>query len=196
MLKWDQEKNELVLVYGPGANTTTNTVLKDCLLVCLVFYVPLKNFSLIWRHHDYGRWWAANFDSCSALMAIAQWRFFNVSHVHVLWHGAFVYNGDLRGLVINTPVAERLAVGLSLHVFTTKVCRGRDSNTQPPNLLHTRRILKLRYRGSRGIFGRVLDLNCSHPPLLLNSRSVCIWFLFSVAQKENYWQFKVTLQND
>ena len=30
-----------------------------------------------------------------------------------------------------TPIAERLAVELSLTVFTTKVCRGWDSNTQP-----------------------------------------------------------------
>ena len=30
-----------------------------------------------------------------------------------------------------TPIAERLAVELSLPVFTTKFCRGWDSNTQP-----------------------------------------------------------------
>ena len=69
------------------------------------------------------------FDLCSALMAIDQWGFFSVSHL--LWHGAYVYNGHLRGPVKLTPIAERLAVELSLPVFTTKVCRGWDSNTQP-----------------------------------------------------------------
>ena len=62
--------------------------------VCLRFIVPVENFSLIWRRHHY-RWRAANFDLCSALMAIEQWGFFSVPHL--LWHGTFVYNGHLRG---------------------------------------------------------------------------------------------------
>ena len=39
-----------------------------CLFV--VFFIPLEKFSnlLIWRRH-HCRWWAANFDLCSALMA-------------------------------------------------------------------------------------------------------------------------------
>ena len=41
------------------------------------------------------------------------------------------YNGHLRGPVILTPIAERLAMELLLPVFTTWVCRGWDSNTQP-----------------------------------------------------------------
>ena len=40
-----------------------------------------------------------------------------------------VYSGHHRGPV--TPVAERLAAELSLPVFTTLVCHGWDSNTQP-----------------------------------------------------------------
>ena len=63
------------------------------------------------------RWRASNFDLCSALMAIEQWGFFSVPHL--LWHGASVYNGHLRGPMILTPIAERLAVELSLPVFTT-----------------------------------------------------------------------------
>ena len=35
--------------------------------VCLEFFVPLENFSLIWRRHHY-RWRSAKFDQCSALM--------------------------------------------------------------------------------------------------------------------------------
>ena len=61
---------------------------KDVFL--LLFLVPLENFSLIWRRHHY-RWRAANFDLCSALLAIEQWWSFSVSHL--LWHGASVYNG-------------------------------------------------------------------------------------------------------
>ena len=37
----------------------------------------------------------------------------------------------LRGPVTLKPTAERLAVKLSLPVFTTNVCRGWDSNIQP-----------------------------------------------------------------
>ena len=79
--------------------------------VCFGVFVPLENFSLIWRRHHY-RWRAENVDLCSALMAIEQWGFFNVPHL--LWNGASVYNGHLRGPVTLTPIAERLAVGLSL----------------------------------------------------------------------------------
>ena len=38
---------------------------------------------------------------------------------HLLWHGASVFNGHLRGPVTVTPIAERLEVELSLPVFTT-----------------------------------------------------------------------------
>ena len=58
------------------------------MICCLEFFVPLENFSLIWRrHHD---WWrAANFNLCSALMVIEQSGF--VSMPHLMWHGASVY---------------------------------------------------------------------------------------------------------
>ena len=87
-----------------------------CLFVCLGFIVPLENFSLVCRHHHY-RWRSANFDLCSALMAIEQWGFFSVPYL--LWHGESVYYGHLRGPVTLKPIAERLAVELSLPVFTT-----------------------------------------------------------------------------
>ena len=69
------------------------------------------------------------FDLCSALMAIEQWGFLSVSNL--LWYGAYVCNGHFQGPVTLTPSAERLVVELSLPVFTTKICRGWDSNTQP-----------------------------------------------------------------
>ena len=50
-----------------------------CLFACLEFIVPLENFSFIRRRH-HCRWRTANFDLCSALMAIEQWGFFNVPH--------------------------------------------------------------------------------------------------------------------
>ena len=50
---------------------------------------------------------------------------------HLLWHGASVYDGHLRGPVTLAPNAERLAVELSLPMLTTWNCRGWDSNTQP-----------------------------------------------------------------
>ena len=55
----------------------------------------------------------------------------------LLRHRPTVYNGHLRGPVTHTPVAERLAVELSLPTFTTWVCRDRGSN---PNLMHVRQI--------------------------------------------------------
>ena len=78
------------------------------LFLCEGIFVQLENFSLIWRRY---RWRAAAFDLCSL------WGFFSVPHL--LWHGASVYDGHLRGPVTLTPVAERLAVELSKPVFTT-----------------------------------------------------------------------------
>ena len=102
-----------------------------CLFVCVEFFIPLENFSLIWRRH-HCRWRAANFDLCSALMAIEQWELFNMAHP--LRQGPTVYNGHLRGPVTLTLVAERLPVELSLPVFTT-VCRDRGSNIDPRRML-------------------------------------------------------------
>ena len=40
-----------------------------------------------------------------------------LSMLHILWHGASVYNGHLRGPVTLIPIAKLLAVELSLPVF-------------------------------------------------------------------------------
>ena len=85
-----------------------------CMFVCLFvwsFFVPVENFSPIWRQH-HQRWRAANFDLCSALLASEQWGFVGVAHL--LWHGASVYNAHLRGHVTLIPYAGRLAVDVSL----------------------------------------------------------------------------------
>ena len=57
------------------------------MFVCLGFIVPLENVLLIRRRHYY-RWRAANFDLCSALVAIEQWGFFTALP-YLLWHGAW-----------------------------------------------------------------------------------------------------------
>ena len=54
------------------------------MFVCLGFFIPLEDFSLIWRRHHY-RWKAADFDICSALMAVEQWGIFSMPHL--LWWG-------------------------------------------------------------------------------------------------------------
>ena len=54
-------------------------------------------------------WWrAANFDRCSVLMAIEQRGFFRV--LRLLWHGASVYNGHLRGPVTPSPSTTHFKV--------------------------------------------------------------------------------------
>ena len=89
-----------------------------CFLNCFYLgrgrFVPLDNFSLKWRRRHY-RCRVANFDLCSALMAIEQWGLFSMPHL--LRHGASVYNGHFRGPMTLTFIAERLAVDLSLSGF-------------------------------------------------------------------------------
>jgi hypothetical protein len=58
------------------------------LFSCSMFYVLLKNFSLIWRRH-HGWWWAAHLGLCSALRAFEQGGIFIVPHF--LWHGTSVF---------------------------------------------------------------------------------------------------------
>ena len=75
----------------------------NSIFVCLGGYPPTREFFT--QHY---RWRSANFDLCSALVAIGHSGFFSVPHL--LWHGASVYNGHLRGPLTLTPFAERLAV--------------------------------------------------------------------------------------
>ena len=77
------------------------------------------------------------------LMAIDHLGFFIVAYL--LWHGAFVYNGHLRGPLTLTPIAERLAVELSLPVYDLGLSRLRFEHStfrlrgQRCNLLRHRR---------------------------------------------------------
>ena len=65
---------------------------------------------------------------------------------HLLWHGAFIYNGQLQGPVTLTPNAECLAVDLSLPVITLS----RLEFEHPTFRLQNERSNPLRHR--RGLF--------------------------------------------
>ena len=70
-----------------------------------------------------------------------------------------VYNGHLRGPVTLTPIAERLAVELSLSVFTRFVAVG----IRTPNLPLAKRTLhRLRHRGGSILGEREFDHVCSN----------------------------------
>ena len=100
--------------------------------VCLFgVYHPTWEFYLIWRRHHY-RLRAANFDLCSALMAIEQCGLFNAQHL--LWHEPSVYNGHLRGPVTLTPIGGAVTacfyyLGLSRLGFEHITFRGANALT-------------------------------------------------------------------
>ena len=82
----------------------------------LYSYVCLYVFVHVHPNWENFTWWrATNFDLYSALMAMEHWGFFNVRATPS--HGASVYNCHLRGPVTLKPVAEYLAVELSLPVL-------------------------------------------------------------------------------
>ena len=114
--------------YRIHVNVKVWFIMRPSLFVCFGFMIPLENFLFVCRGHHY-QWTTANFYLCSVLMAIEQWSILSV--LHLLSHGVSVYNGNLRGLIRLTAVAERLAVELLQPFLKTYVCRGWDSNTQP-----------------------------------------------------------------
>ena len=66
---------EIISLRNANQHPGLRTIQHICLFVLI--FVQLENFTLIWRHHHY-RWRAANYDLCSALMAVEQWGFFGV----------------------------------------------------------------------------------------------------------------------
>ena len=105
-------------------------------------------------------------------IAIEQWGQFSVPHL--LWHETSVYNGYLRGPVTFTPIAERLAVEVSLPVLTTYVCLGRDSNTNLP--LPGRRSNRLRHRsGYLSVSGWYIPL-----PIFIVVKSRTFYFKLNI----------------
>ena len=95
-------------------------VINDCCLFCLFVWFFLS-------HSRIFRWYGDVTNTGEGLQILTyawpSWslsRFFSVPRL--LWHKTSVHNGNLRGPVTLTPIAERLAVDPSLHVFTTFVC--------------------------------------------------------------------------
>ena len=90
-----------------------------------------------------------------------RWQLGFFSVAPLLRHGASVYNGYLRWPVTLTPIAECLAVKLSLHVLTILVCCGWDSNTQPSaceaNALHRQNLLHVNFTW----IAREFHVNCT-----------------------------------
>ena len=97
--------------------------------------VPLENFSLIWRRH-HSRWRAEQL--CTALMAIELWGSFSV--LHLLCHGACVYDVHLRGPVTLTPIAESVAEEF---IKEQGLCWKRPAHILETGLLSSSLLLKL-----------------------------------------------------
>ena len=94
-------------------------------------FIPIKNFSFIWRCHHY--WWrAANFGLYTALMAIEQWGFFSVPHL--LWHRASVC-GHLWG---STTLTCCRTIGSGAVTTCFQIYHDPESN---PDLPHVRQKL-------------------------------------------------------
>ena len=101
--------------------------LSVCLFVCLEFFFVclefLRPIRECFTHMEAPPFPVKDFKfwPISAHMAIEQWGFFSVPQL--LWHGASVYNDHFRELMTLTPVAEVLAVELSLPVLMTGLSR-------------------------------------------------------------------------
>ena len=100
----------------------------SCLFVCLGFFVPLENFSPKWRRlyfrvglqiFTYARLsWPLSSD-----FSLPCQTYCVTTHLFIM---------VIREILWNSQILTRVfAVNLSLLVFTTKICRGWDSNSQP-----------------------------------------------------------------
>ena len=87
----------------------------------LELFTPNKNFSLIYRRHNY-RWKASNSDLWSVPTAIDQWR--SLSVPHLLWNGASFYNShpdDLWHLHLLPSVWQWSCHYLFLELFMSRL---------------------------------------------------------------------------
>ena len=95
-----------------------------CLFVCLFVCCGISSHSRIVHSYVYVIFAG---EVLQTLMTFARhswplrWFF---SMPHLLWHGAYVYDGHLRRLVTLTPIAALLAMALSQPDFRTKDCHG------------------------------------------------------------------------
>ena len=92
------------------------------------FFVCLFGvFLLIWRRHHWG-WRTVNFDLCSALMAIGQWRFL-LCHTYSETGHPFI--NVILGDPWDSNLLSSVQLELLLPVFMTYVSHGWDKNIQP-----------------------------------------------------------------
>ena len=119
--------------------------------VCLGFLRPIREF---FTHMEAPPFPVKDlkFWPISAHMAIEQWGFFSVPQL--LWHGASVYNDHLRELVTLTPVAEVLAVELSLPVLMTGLSR--TGFKHPTFRMWGERSNRLRHRSVGNLVNKLL----------------------------------------
>ena len=111
-------------------------LLKPCLIFVYFFvcFRPRRELFIIWKPHFLYRWRAA--DIYLALTAIKLWGFFNVPHL--LWHGASVYNGHLRGPVTLITVTGYRKCGIRAVYTCINDLKWRlATGIQKPNLPHT-----------------------------------------------------------
>ena len=115
------------------------------------FYVPYENF---FTHMEAPPFPVKDFKfwPISAHMVIEQWGFFSVPQL--LWHGASVYNDHLRELVTLTPVAEVLAVELSLPVLMMGLSR--TGFKHPTFRMRGERSNRLRHRSVGNLVNKLL----------------------------------------
>ena len=82
---------------------------------------------------------------------------------HLLGHGASVYNGHLRRPMTLTPIAERLAVDLSLPVLT--VVAGIRTPSLPHPLSHVTLTVHVKQRNcSMAVSANFVKKICIHSP--------------------------------
>ena len=95
------------------------------LFACLEFFVPLENFSLVWRRqHHWGRVQIVTYTWHS--WQLSSEIFFIACHTSCYMDIRIHSCLDLQGTFV-----ECLVVELSPPVLTIEVCHGRDSNIQP-----------------------------------------------------------------
>ena len=123
----------------------------------------------------------------------SQWEFFNVPHL--LWHKLIVYNGHIRGPVTLTPVAERLAVELSLGTCFNDVTAAVKYEKFRVPVNQTRQFLFLFCGTSLNVLRQIiLKLICLHLPshvLWLKRVSIIITLLNrSFRWRSSWWGYR------
>jgi hypothetical protein len=89
----NNNETDILLKWDACGNSTPNVLTNDWLIDYFLFYVPLKNISLIWKVTIAGEG-LQNLRLCSELRAFEQGWVFIVSHL--LWHGTSVFSCLIR----------------------------------------------------------------------------------------------------